>query len=329
MAEVNQGRSDSSALLNEEVVRVLTSRLPEASSFLSLGTRLPNVKGLQQRVPVLSVLPMAYFLNAGQDYSDTRRKKTTKAQWANKYLNMEELAVIVPMPIASYEDLRDNGGVNITEELIPYIVQAIGAKIDAAVYHGTDKPNAWPTAIVPGAVAKGKTVTLGAVGDLYDDILSEGGVISLLEEDGFDPNGFVGSLSMKSKLRGVRDGATGVPIFSSSAGMQGTPVYALDGSPMFFPKNGAFDKTKALMIAGDWSEVVYAIRQDIRVERFDTGVIQDTSTGDIAYNLLQDDMIAIRVTMRLGWEIPNPVNATNPDNDTRYPFAVLRPVNPS
>jgi len=329
MAEVIQARSDSAPLLNEEVVRVLTSRLPEGSSFMSLARRLPNVKGNQQRIPVLSVLPTAYFLNAGQSYSDTSFKKTTKAQWDNKFLNMEEIAAIIPMPIASYEDLRDNGGVNITDELIPYLVEAFGAKIDAAVYHGIDKPNAWPNAIVADAVTKGNTVTIGTGADLYDDILSEGGVVSLLEDEGFDPNGYVAATSMKSKLRGVRDGGTGKPIFNELVGMQGSPAYQLNGAQMFFPKNGAFDKSKALMIAGDWTEVVYAVRQDIRFEMFNTGIIQDPADGEILYNLMQQDMVALRVTMRLGWQIPNPVNRMNPNNSTRYPFAVLRPVNPS
>ena len=42
------------------------------------------------------------------------------------------------------------------------------------------------------------------------------------------------------------------------------------------------------------------------------------------YNLAQDDMVALRVTMRLGWEIPNPVNALN-ETDARFPFAALVP----
>lgn len=29
--------------------------------------------------------------------------------------------------------------------------------------------------------------------------------------------------------------------------------------------------------------------------------------------------------MRMGWEVPNPISATNPDNTTRFPFAVILP----
>ena len=43
------------------------------------------------------------------------------------------------------------------------------------------------------------------------------------------------------------------------------------------------------------------------------------------YNLAQDDMVALRVTMRLGWEIPNPINALQPDESVRFPFAVILP----
>lgn len=36
-------------------------------------------------------------------------------------------------------------------------------------------------------------------------------------------------------------------------------------------------------------------------------------------------MVALRAVMRLGWEIPNPINAYQPDNDKRCPFAVYAP----
>jgi len=55
-------------------------------------------------------------------------------------------------------------------------------------------------------------------------------------------------------------------------------------------------------------------------------VITDAS-GAIIYNLFQQDMTAMRVVMRMGWQLPNPPNwIKQSDSDTsRYPFAVLRP----
>ena len=37
---------------------------------------------------------------------------------------------------------------------------------------------------------------------------------------------------------------------------------------------------------------------------------------------MQNDMVALRAVMRLGWEVPNPINAYNADLDNAFPFAV-------
>jgi len=94
---------------------------------------------------------------------------------------------------------------------------------------------------------------------------------------------------------------------------------------MYFPQNGAFDTTVAQLIVGDFSQAVYAIRQDITVKILDQGVIQDPTTKEIVYNLAQQDMIALRVVFRMGWALPNP--ATRMDGDrTGCPFAYLEPA---
>ena len=51
--------------------------------------------------------------------------------------------------------------------------------------------------------------------------------------------------------------------------------------------------------------------------------VQNTD-GSIAYNLMQQDMVALRAVMRLGWEIPNPINSVEEDKAKRCPFAVLK-----
>ena len=150
--------------------------------------------------------------------------------------------------------------------------------------------------------------------------MGENGVIAKVEESGFFVTGHMADISMRAKLRGLKD-STGDPIFK--ANMQDGTRYSLDGSVMTFPNNGAFDKTKALMISGDFSQLVYAIRQDITFKLFTEGVVQNTD-GTIAYNLMQQDMVALRAVMRLGWEIPNPINSVQTNKSKRCPFAILK-----
>jgi len=143
-----------------------------------------------------------------------------------------------------------------------------------------------------------------------------------VEEDGFMVTGHVAALTLRAKLRGLRDNQ-GLPLFVRT--MQQATPYELDGVPVDFPKNGAVDAAQGLLISGDWSQLVYAVRQDVTYKVLTEAVIQNAA-GTIQYNLAQQDMVALRVVMRLGWQLPNPLNAINQTEATRYPFAVLLPA---
>jgi hypothetical protein len=71
--------------------------------------------------------------------------------------------------------------------------------------------------------------------------------------------------------------------------------------------------------------LVYSIRQDITYKVLTESVIQDPASGNIIYNLAQQDMVALRAVLRIGWQVPNPINRMNTDDSTRYPFSVLTP----
>lgn len=318
-------RSEADALIPEEASREILQAVPDGSSVMRLAKRLPNMAAGVRRLPVLSVLPQVYFVGEAGRSPQTfdEVKKTTQAQWENKYIYAEELACIVPIP----ENVLDDSDYDIWGELRPQIVTAIGAKIDSALLFGTsnvDVPVNWPDGVLIGMPAS-HLIGLGDIGDLYDDIFGIGGVIAQVEEDGFLVNGHVAALSLRARLRALRDGATGLPLFVQS--MQQATQYALDGNPVQFPKNGSFDPTQALLISGDWDQLVYSIRKDITYKVLTEGVITDTSSPrQIIHNLGQDDMIALRVTFRMGWQLPNPLNRINADAATRYPFAALAPA---
>lgn len=275
------------------------------SAVLSRGRKLANMTSKQYKMPVLDMLPIAYFVNG-----DNGQKKTTKQAWDKKFITAEEIAVIVPIP----EAVLDDSEYDIWSEVKPRVTEAFGKVIDGAVLFGENKPSTWREDVVATATKASAVVTLGASDSLYDKIMAEDGVIAKVEGSGYFVNGHMADISMRAKLRGLKN-ANGDPLFKQD--LQGTTQYALDGSPMNFPNNGAFDKSKALMISGDFSQLVYSIRQDITFKLFTEGVIQNTD-GTIAYNLMQNDMIALRAVMRLGWEIPNPINALAKDKTKRW-----------
>lgn len=323
-------RSGVEALMPEEFQRDIIQNAPEQSVVMSLATRAPNMSRQQRRIPVLSVLPTAYFLNPGpserNDNSDVAFKRLTQQMWENKYLDAEELAVIVVIP----EAVLDDSDYDIWAEVRPRLIEAFGRAFDQAVFYGTNAPASWPDAIVPAATSCGNYVPLGSVGDIYDDIMGEDGVIAKVEEDGYMVNGHVAAITMRSKLRGLREKAadgsnTGQPIFKAlyKEGVQGATRYELDGEQVMFPRNGSIDPSQSLMISGDWSQLIYAIRKDITWKLLTEAVIQDPGTKDIVVNLAQQDAVALRAVMRVAWQVPNPINHLQPDENERYPFAVL------
>ena len=308
-------RSALSGLIPEPVTREIMQGAIAESAVLRMGRRLANMSSKTQTINVLDALPSAYFVNgeATDSGAGDAWKQITKMAWDKKKIYAEEIAVIVPIP----EAVLDDSDYDIWGEVRPRLTEAFGKVIDAAILFGTNKPSTWRNGVVPSAIAAGNGVPVGT--SVFDDIMGENGLIAKVELDGFNPNGVMSAIQMRGKLRGLKD-TTGQPIFKSD--MQGATRYGLDGMDMYFPMNGAFDPTQAQMIVGDWSQLVYAIRQDMTFKIFTEGVIQDPTTKAITYNLMQNDMVALRAVMRLGWEIANPINAYNADITNPFPFSV-------
>ena len=295
-------RQNAEALFSEDLVAEIIQGVTKQSAALSMFRRLPNMSSNIMRMRVLDALPMAYWVN---DSTDNGRKQVTNAAWANKYIVPAEIAVIVPIK----EDVLDDASIDIWGEIRPRLVEAIGKKIDQAIFVGVDKPSAWRADLLSSIAQAGAYVSQGS-GTLYSAIND---AMVKVEESGYNPSGIVGGVDVKGKFRMMLD-TSGQPI-------KGTEI---DELPKAYIDNGAWDKTKAQMIVGDFTQAVYSIRQDITYQVLDQAIIQNPSDGEIMYNLAQEDMVALRVVMRLGWEIPNPINALAPDESVRFPFAAIQ-----
>ncbi len=309
-------RADAEAIIREQVVSNIFQDAPKHSVFLSMAKKLPNMTSNQTRMRVLDFLPTAYWVNG-----DTGMKQTTRQAWDNVFINAGELAVIVPISDAVLSDAE----FDIFGEITPRVMEAIGQKVDAAVIFGDNRPSEWGLDIISRARQAGNNVSPTTGKDYYDLILGENGVFAKVEDDGYGVTGALAPMTFKSKLRGLRD-TTGQPIFKSN--MQDVARYSLDGAPLTFPANGAFFPNIAQLVVGDFSQAVYAIRQDITVKILDQGVIQDPITKEIVYNLAQQDMTALRIVFRMGWALPNPATRLNEDR-TGCAFAYLEPGTPT
>lgn len=305
---INRERAE--ALIREQLVDTIFQDAPKQSTFMSLARKLPNMTSRQTRIPVLDMLPLAYWVNG-----DTGMKQTSRQAWENVYLTAAELAVIVPIPEAVVAD----AGFDIMGQVTPRVNEAIGMRVDQAVLFGVNRPAEWPNDIITLARQAGNNVSGGIT---YDKLMGSGGLLAKVEDAGYTVSGIIASMKAKAALRGLKN-TDGTPLYAKD--MQGATPYALDGAPMYFPENGSFDESVAMMVAGCFSQAVYAIRQDVDVKILTEAVIQDPVTKDIVYNLAQQDMVALRVTFRMGWAVPNPATRLNGDR-TNVPFAYIEPA---
>ena len=311
MPTVSVTRTEASALISPEESKEIIQSVVESSTALRMMTRLPNMGTNVREYPIMDSYPMAGFVDG-----DSGLKMTTNMQWKKDKIVAGEIAAIVAIP----DNVVADSQYDIFGQMKPRLIEAAGRVADAAIFFGTNKPTDWRDGLVPSAIAAGNVVN--ATSNIYKDVFDEDGLIAQVEEDGYVPESIVSAIAMRAKLRGLQD-KNDHPLFLEN--MHQGAQYTLGGMAMDFPRNGAWDASKALMVAGDWKQAVYAIRQDVTFDVFDSGVVSDED-GKVVFNLMQNDMKAIRMVIRLGWQILNPLNAVNPDGSTRFPFAVYAPA---
>lgn len=307
-------RADVQALIQENVSQIMLGVEDAPSAAMQLFTRL-QVPTNETRFPVLASLPNAYWVDG-----DTGLKQTTEAAWDNKYVQIEKLAAIVPVPDAVIQD----SSFDIWGQIQPLVRTAIGRAIDAAIFFGTNAPTSFPDDIVSAATAAGNTHDRGtataAEGGIAEDINQ---LMGLLLEDGFAATGFVANPAYQTRLRGAR-GSDGQLLTDVNAGVNniwGLPtVYPMPGQ---WPVQGAAPADGvAELFALQRENFILATRGDFEVTVSNSAILQNAS-GTIQLNAFQQDMTFYRIVFRVGWQVANPINYTEGVEANRYPGAVL------
>lgn len=307
-------------LIPEDVQREIVGAVEEQSAAMRLMKHV-RMKRSQQRIPVLSQLPLAYWITGTTlNDRDIGLKQTTSMAWDNVYLNAEEIAVIVPMAKNLIADLD----YDFWAQIRPRVTEAFGIALDEAIFFGVNAPTTFPQALAPAAAAAGNVVVAGTGVDFLADVNE---AMSRVEADGYDITGHWARRQVRGVLRGLRDTTRGLLYYPQEAPNAAPNTGTLFGEPVVFSRAGlsGFGTGAAnySLITGDWEQGMLGIREDIDMEMFDTGVITD-GAGAIIFNLLQQDMVALRVTGRFAWAVPNPMNRQQPVLANRYPFAAVQ-----
>jgi HK97 family phage major capsid protein len=311
--------SGSDPLVPEPMAQEVIQELPKQSAALSLMNRT-LLSSKTERMPVLDVLPVAYFVGG-----DTGMKQTTMEAWKNITLVVEELAAIVPIP----ESYLADSSIDIWGQVRPRMVEALGAVIDAATFWGVGKPSTWGTDIYTASRAAGNLVQDGYLDDGTTAADDFGQTVTalgdLMSQTGYSINGFAGRPGLNWKLMGLRASGSGVPIFNPNASLaDGSNGAALYGYPIPMVDNGSWDATKAQLLAGDFTKSIIGLRQDMTWKLADEAVISNDA-GQVILNLFQQDAVALRVVMRLAYATVNPVTIMqrNKPITQRFPFGVV------
>lgn len=287
-----------------------------ASVVFSRGRNIGAMPKGKVSIPVPESLITAGFVK-GQ----TGNKPVTDGSIGASTLVAGKIAAIVLIP----QDVIDDADIDLWEQWIrPNIPDAFGSALDAAALFGAGKPDEWTgfqSGLVPQAVEKGNTVTLGD--DIYQAIMGVGGLINKVNADGFRVNGFAGDSEIEAELRGAVD-KNGRPLYNSFLDpIAGELREAIAGKPYYSLENGAWYDTvnNSLLIGGDFNKMIYSIRKEIEY-KISTDATVTLPNGE-QVNCFQQNVVAFLMEMRVAAAVLNPITRKNPDAETRFPFAVL------
>lgn len=303
MADIS--RSDVATLIQEEYANTLLDAAIQGSTALqafptvSMGTKLTHL-------PVLATLPDAGWVSESAT-GPAGVKPQSKVTWADRTLVAEELAVIIPV----HEDVLADCTVGALDQIAQLGGQAIGKKLDQAVFFGTEKPASWVSpSLLPAAVAAGQTVqNVAGAANESDLVGATNQVAEKIALAGWQPDTLVSSLAIRYQVANLRD-SLGQPIFRDES---------FNGFNTLFNRNGAWDADSAAAIIVDSTRVRIGIRQDITVKFLDQATL---STG---LNLAERDMVALRLKARFAYVLGT---AATPMGDDKVPVGAVVPTPP-
>lgn len=305
-------REAALALLVEERAPEVIEAATEQSVALQTFRR-QTIGTNKTKFAFLDTLPKAQWLTNNANEMQVKPDVGTLS-WSPFEIGVEEIAGTAVIA----ENVLDDTQFGLWEEVRARVSEAVGQLIDATIFFGTSPygdpvPAAFPAGgIVGRTVAAGKNVAY----DGADYFNSLNAAMAEVEDSGFDPQRGFSPSSTRPLLRNLRDN-NGQFLYASDP-RSAQPVSTVWGIPLEWVNRRVWDATKASLLLGDISTTRIVMRQDLTVKMLDQATVQGV-------NLAEQDAIAMRVKMRLGWGIlPNPERFSGADDD--FPYAIVDPA---
>lgn len=277
MADTNILKDNLSGSVPTEISNELIKNIVTQSTAFGVCRHVPMISN-KKTLPVLTDTGSAYWVKEGE--------KIGSSIMAFDYpeLEAQKLAVIVPV---TREKINDSV-LGVLGEIQASIADAFARAIDKAIFFGTDSP------FSKNLLTVATTKKVDGTGKIDIDISDSMGKV---EADDYTVTGIVTHNGMKNTFRKLRD--TNGNALVIPGGVTGSQIY---NTPIYIPQSKAWDKTKAEAILGDYTKAVIGTREDMQYQVLDQATI---TVGSTNINLAENDLVAIKCTMRFGFNVIN------------------------
>lgn len=278
-------RATTNVLLPKEVSSEIWSKTIESSAVMQLSNRI-DLPGAGIEFQTITGDPEADWVN------EMDEKPVGKAEFGSKAMKGYTMALIMPF---SNQFRRDLG--RLYDEIVARAPQALGTKLDQTVFGGGTAPGE-----LFDTMADIDEVVVDPT-NLWESLVTADALIA--EGDGL-LNGWAIAPQFKSQLLTATDNV-GRPLFINSFTADNN-VPAVMGHPTYVKKGvylagGANEGGDQLGFAGDWSNALFGVVEDISTSITDQATINIDGTQ---VNLWQRNMFAMRFEFEVGFRIKYP-----------------------
>lgn len=283
MAGIQMNRSATGVLLPKEVSSQIWQDAQASSAVMQFASKI-DLPGAGIQIPMITGDPTANWVN------ETDEIAVGESTFSSKSIAGYKMGVI---EIFSNEFKRDLPG--LYRELAKRLPKTLGIKFDSTVFHATTAPGSDFDLLGVGVPA----LTLDTT-DTYGDLVA---IETAVSNANGENTGYVLAPKARGVLLNARD-ADNRPLLINDIQREGG-VSSLLGVPValnrsVYKADAAGDQGEVIGFAGDWSQAMYGVVEDIEVAVSTEATV---NKGGTSVNLFQRDMFALRVTVHLGFGV--------------------------